>query len=466
MANLRTTSGCQAFLNDLLEEPPESFGRKDSALLNLLCAKELPGSETLDIPNCLEALDRIAAYVKQVTDKYLHFFPSDPTYGHSEPMWRMAWLVKLLKQGFKAAYHPEAKADLEAGIERPFSDSSEVFIHGLLSPNPEKRWGTCTSIPALIVAVARRLHYPVGLAVTRKHVYARWDNGAGTAFNVEASNGGDMTSEPDEYYRKFPRELSPEEDRSGFFVRSLTPSEEFGLFLRQRTWCLYDTARYDEVLLWAARALQFAADDPNFPKLAAMMTDHGLKHRYSKKYPHRKIPAPDQQFDLEVGDLLRLEERSLHMTIQAHRYESEGKLGEAREHYEDACRLNFQGNNEHRDIQRFLRKHGLRRVVQRSLSPNNQRLRRFQLKCKPFEERGTLGRLADQFERNGELVKAHDALRDLYLFDPADTEIFQRARSLERQPYFQVQIKALYEERKRVLRLRAANQRIGTPQGA
>src|ERR1700742_1171878 len=121
---LSTHQDCSRTLNDLLEMPPAQFGRIDPAHLNLLCAKELPGSETLDIPHCLKELDRLAAYVKNVSDKYLHLFPSDPTYGHSEPMWRMAWLVKLVKHGFGASYHPDAIADLNAGIERPFSDSS------------------------------------------------------------------------------------------------------------------------------------------------------------------------------------------------------------------------------------------------------------------------------------------------------------------------------------------------------
>jgi len=44
--------------------------------------------------------------------------------------------------------------------------------------------------------------------------------------------------------------------------------------------------------------------------------------------------------------------------------------------------------------------------------------------CPPGLEYDVLRRLADQFERQGELLKARDTLHDLYLFDPCDVEVF------------------------------------------
>lgn len=452
MANgLDTLEGCQRLFEDLLETPPEMFGRQDLALLNLLCAPTLPGSENLDIPKCLARLDRLTEFVRAATERSLPRSRSDPDYGHSEPMWRMAMLVTLVKRDFGASYSPSAKADLAAGIDAPFTDSREIFLHGLLDDDPKRRWGTCTSIPVLVAAVARRLRYPVGLSVSRRHVYARWEGG-GLCFNIEASNPMGMAVLPDEHYRNWPIKLPPEELKAGYYLRTLTPAEEFGVFLQDRFCCLRDAARYEECFLWAARALQFNPDEPHFADAAHMVIDMGLRHRLKRVHPEQKIPPFDQPFLYNIGDLVRIEERSLVLTVTAHWQEAHGELEQARQTYEDACRQNFHGNNEQRDLQRFLKKHGLRRGRGPLLPPGEiGQPRRCQLFCRPEQEADQLRSLADEFEGKGELLRARDVLHDLYLFDPCDAEVFQRARALERQPRFQAQLKALIAQRRREL---------------
>ncbi len=76
----------QHLIDEALETDPVEFGRKDFALLNLLCAPTLPGSENLDISRCLARLDGLTAFVKASTEQNLYRFPSDPDFGHSEPM--------------------------------------------------------------------------------------------------------------------------------------------------------------------------------------------------------------------------------------------------------------------------------------------------------------------------------------------------------------------------------------------
>jgi hypothetical protein len=342
---LNSLDHCRNLLNDLLETEPAEFGRKDLALLNLLCAPALPGSEHLNIPHCLAGLDSLTAFVKASTERNLYRFPTDADFGHSEPMWRMALLVTLVKRDFGAAYDPGVSADLADGRYSPFTDSRNVFIHGLLADDPSRRSGSCSSIPVLVAAIARRLGYPVGLAVNRRHVYARWDNGEGFCFNVEASNPAGMVSPPDEHYRVMHGPLTPEEERSGFYARSLYPAEEFSLFLKARVWCLHDAGRYAETLLWSARALQFAPDDPHFAQGAYAAADLAIKHRYRRKYPGRPIPPPErnEEFFFDVNEFLAVEERSLFLTIAAHHAESAGELDKARTCYEDACRQNFHG---------------------------------------------------------------------------------------------------------------------------
>ena len=64
------------------------------------------------------------------------------------------------------------------------------------------------------------------------------------------------------------------------------------------------------------------------------------------------------------------------------------------------------------------------------------------LPCQPNEEFNYLGRLAKQCERESKILHARDALRDLYPFDPGNSEVFRKARELERHPLFQPQLKS------------------------
>ena len=448
---LSSVSGCQSVFEDLLETPLSEFGRMDLGLLNLLCAPTLPGSEDLDIPKCLARLDRLTDQARAFIERHIHNYRRDPTYGHSEAMWRMGMLVTFIKRDFGATYHPGARDDLLAGIDdAPLTDSREVFIHGLLDDDPKRRWGTCASIPVLIAAVARRLRYPVGLALARQHVYAKWEGRE--VFNIEASGPAGMTVHSDDHYRGALRGgLTPEQVRSGHYLRTLFPAEEFAVFLKHRVWALRDAARYAETFLWSARALQFSPDDPIFPYAAYQCLDIALKHRVKVKNPKVNIPPPEQShtFFYNAGELLAPHERSLYLTIVGHYREAEGELDAARQAFEDACRQNFHGSNEQRDLQRLLRKHNLKRRSGPLMPPENLGLQRWiKLRCQPQEEAGVLAQVVRECEREGRILMARDALRDLYMIDPCNAEVFQRARELEQHPLFQPQLKAYIEQRR------------------
>lgn len=208
-------------------------------------------------------------------------------------------------------------------------------------------------------------------------------------------------------------------------------------------------------MLWSARALQFSPVDPHFTGHAYEAADLAIKHRYRQKDPDRPLPPPERnhEFYSLLGEFLQIEERSLFLAIAAHHAESQGEIEKARQSHIEAARPNFHGNNEQRDLQRFLRKHGIKRRPGPLLPPKDiGQPRRFKRSCPPEHEAEQLHRLADQFEREGELLKARDSLHDLYLFDPCNAEIFQRARAFERHPRFQSQLKAIIGERRRVLR--------------
>jgi hypothetical protein len=458
---LATDDDCDALLHDLLEADPESIGDYDIALLNLICAPNLAGSKGLNVGQCLARIDQLAAFVKASTERSIDHFSADPDYGHCEPKWRMAKLVTNLKLDYGAAYDPRVVDDLRRGGESPFIDAHNVFIHGLLDDDPQRRWGSCSSIPVLVTAVARRLGYPVKLAINRKHVYARWDDGR-VDFNIEASNPAGMTTPNDKHYhRDFGPRPNQKELASGLYFRALTPAEEFGVFLQMRAASLHDQARYSQTLLWSARSLQFSPTQPYFSGKAYEWAMLGIKHRFRQKYSTRQIPPPERnnEFFFHPGEFLRAEEQSLFLTIVAHYHEYLGEIYQARERYEDACRLNFHGNNEQRDLQRFLKKHGKMSRRGPPLWPKTiGEGRRMRLPaCPPAEQADTLHRLADRFERDGELLRARDTLHDLYVIDPSDAAVFQRARAIERQPAFQRQLRAAIEQKRLTQQVRFGN---------
>ena len=117
---------------------------------------------------------------------------------------------------------PHIRDNRLADVHEPITDSRDVFIHGLLDDDPNRRWGTCASIPVLITAVARRLGYPVGLAVAGRHIYARWEDD-GVCFNIEASNPMGMTVPSDDEFRDKIRSTPgvPGEEQSGYYLRTL-----------------------------------------------------------------------------------------------------------------------------------------------------------------------------------------------------------------------------------------------------
>ena len=154
-----------------------------------------------------------------------------------------------------------------------------------------------------------------------------------------------------------------------------------------------------------------------------------------------------------------MEERSLFLTVMGHAQEYLGNIEKARQHFEGACRYNFHGNQEQRDLQRFLAKHDVGRRPGPPLWPKDlgERGRCMRLPgCPPEREADTLRRVAGDLEHRGELLQARDTLHDLYLFDPCDASVFQRARHLERQPLMQQQLKAVIAERRLALQARRA----------
>lgn len=235
-------------LTELAEFAPDELGSADIAKMNLLAARGLPGSEDLDVDEALAELDRWAKHVKFETDRHLYRFRRDPAeYENSEAYFRMLFLIVALQGDLGVKYNPER-------IDEPdFTNSKDLFIHGMVGSD---NGGTCVSMPALYVAIGRRLGYPMHLVVTKGHVFARWDDGR-ERFNIEGTNRG-LNTPDDEYYKNWPFKLTEAEINNGWYLRSLTSAEELAVFLTHRGHCLEDIGRLDEAQVAYAMANRLA----------------------------------------------------------------------------------------------------------------------------------------------------------------------------------------------------------------
>jgi tetratricopeptide (TPR) repeat protein len=223
----------------LLSLPPDDLARVDIALMNLLCAEGLPGSEDLDIPATLATLDEWTNQIQLETLRYYPRFLQNPAENnHSEADFRMLTLITVLQLDLGVHYN------LEKANDPDFSNSKDQFIHGLVNSD---NGGTCVSMPALYTAIARRLGHPVRLVEAKAHLFARWDDPEGERLNIDGAGQG-MNALPDSFYRGWPKPISDEEVASGHYLKSLSPEEELGVFLAARGHCLRDNGMFAEAL--------------------------------------------------------------------------------------------------------------------------------------------------------------------------------------------------------------------------
>jgi len=215
---------------DLLAMSPEELGKVDPALINLLCAKGLPGTEDLDIPAVLAKLDEWAKVVKFHTERHLYRV-TDPKhaehYNHSEARLRAEFIVQVLQEDCGVHYNKDRIFNVD------FSNPSDLFIHGMVD---NENGGTCASMPVLYTVIGRRLGYPMKLVLAKQHVFCRWDDGK-ERFNIEGSTNGGINYDPDEHYRTWPKPITDAEMATGEYLQSLTPQEELASFLLSRSLC-------------------------------------------------------------------------------------------------------------------------------------------------------------------------------------------------------------------------------------
>ena len=221
--------------------------------MNLLCAQGLSGCEQVNVSNSLAVLDQWVVRVKSETERHNYRFERNPAeFEHSRGFYKLLMLAVVLAEDYQIHYRTDRQVgpDSAAMNDGFFANAQDVFLPGLLG---EQRAGTCSSMPALYVAIGRRLGYPMKLVTTKGHLFVRWE-GEGERLNLEVTGNG-LNRFPDDYYRHWPFEVTEAEVAAEGYLKSLSPAEELAVFLSIRAMCLREAGKLGE----AAEAFEAAA---------------------------------------------------------------------------------------------------------------------------------------------------------------------------------------------------------------
>jgi hypothetical protein len=307
-------------LDELVAMTPEELDHCDIALMNLLCTQGLPGAENVNIPELLATLDEWAFHIRVETQRNIHhFFEHPEQFNNSEGYYRMMMFVTVIQQDYLVHYNPDLM-DPTLPNEIFLADSKNIFIHGLIGPD---RVGTCSSMPVLYVAIARRLGYPLYLAVTKNHFFAQWNDGK-EHFNVEGTSWG-FSDHSDDFYKNFPIQMTEEDLKQNRYLRPLTGAEELSEFLQNRGSILgiarnfqvalgcYEKAR-DLTPTWAdvvksTKELERIVANPILQGPEVTEIEH-MNDVYRRTHGHYTPPLPAGAEDAPVPKMPRAEDWS------------------------------------------------------------------------------------------------------------------------------------------------------------
>jgi hypothetical protein len=279
----------------------EELGSRDIAEVNLAAAFGLPEATSLDISALCEKLDHWAALIARGTQNALrHRAQHHTDLDLSDAQFRMLVLITVLQRNLGVQYNV---AFSEGTYDA--SDSRNLFLHGLLSGHG----GTCVTMPVLYVAIGRRLGYPLKLVLAREHAFCRWDDPHGERFNIEATSPG-LNLRNDEHYHTWPKPISAEEIRRGWYLRNLSPGEELAFFLSLSGDCCIDNLQTYRAVEAFYYAHQLVPDFPGYHTKwgIAIILCRAMDElrRQSKENPlltELRMPLPKQDWERDLYPL-------------------------------------------------------------------------------------------------------------------------------------------------------------------
>lgn len=222
---------------DLAALSDEELERVDVVEMNVSVAREIPGLENLDYARYRRTVDGWTAQFRRWLPMVEHNFHRSPeAYKNDIHFFRLGMLAQFLDRHVGIAYVEDQKqaqvASRKAGrkAEVRYTDPGHLLLHGLI----DTKRGTCGTMPALHVAIGRRLGWPVGLACVNSHYVCRYDDGQ-VVYNIEATDtgrGGFAEGSDKDYIET--EGVSRRAIAVGSDLRKLTAREMLGVFIQSR----------------------------------------------------------------------------------------------------------------------------------------------------------------------------------------------------------------------------------------
>ncbi|MFP4140769.1 MAG: transglutaminase family protein [Phycisphaerae bacterium] len=231
---------------DLMALSDAELEQVDVVEMNIAVAREIPGLEDLDYNKYRQIVDAWTAQFRAWLPTVEHAYYERPDYFKKDiNFFRLGMLTQFLDQTVGVCYVEEqrqAQVDArKAGCkaEVAYTDPRHLLLHGLI----DTKRGTCGTMPALHVAIARRMGWPVGLACAESHYVCRYDDGK-TVYNIEATDtgrGGFAAGSDQDYIEK--EGVSRKAIAVGSDLRKLTAREMLGVFVQARARHFADTGK-------------------------------------------------------------------------------------------------------------------------------------------------------------------------------------------------------------------------------
>ena len=211
----------------------------DIVEMNIAVAREIPGLEKLDCAAYRKIVDGWTDQFRRWLPTTEHAFRQAPEkYKNDINFFRLGMLAQFLDQQVGVAYVEQQKADQKRGVKGVwYTNPGHLLLHGLI----DTKRGTCGTMPALHVAVGRRLGWPVALACAKSHYVCRYDDGK-AVYNIEATDtgrGGFAAGSDSDYMAS--EGISRKAVACGSDLRKLTAREMLGVFVQARARHYADT---------------------------------------------------------------------------------------------------------------------------------------------------------------------------------------------------------------------------------
>ncbi len=258
----------------------------DLVAANLAVAREIPSLSGLDISHYTRTVnDWTKRFEGQLPHSERAFRSSPERWKKDVRFFRVGQLAGFLGHVLGISYI-ESQRNLKSVS---YTDPSDLFLNGVI----DTFRGSCASLAAIHVAIARRLGWPVSLACVGGHFISRYDDGD-VVHNIEMSSvaAGVYASDPDAVYlERF--SLPCKAVECGSDLRCLTMREMIAsfVFLRGRHLADVGLRKEADADYWLSRALF-----PNYRRGYIAAVESALNRGFSL-FETGEVGHPDSLFN-------------------------------------------------------------------------------------------------------------------------------------------------------------------------